>query len=294
MNTLRHRFPRHGTTGLTVLVLMELAVLCAQINAFPALPWRAITAWTTPVCWWGYILLVDACLYRRQGRSPLTDRQELFAAQCILSIVFWCVFEAYNRIMPGWQYVNLDANLAIRFTGYAFAFATIMPGLFLTCELLQSFDCLQEIRGPRLAWSETGLRAVMFVGLAGCVLPPFFPATTSRYLWAAVWVGWFLMLEPINYRRALPSLLRDWEHGDWARTVQLALAGIICGLLWEFWNMWAYTKWVYIFFPDSLAHWKYFEMPLLGFLGFIPFAFDYFAMFHFLASFFTREDKLGL
>jgi hypothetical protein len=39
---------------------------------------------------------------------------------------------------------------------------------------------------------------------------------------------------------------------------------------------------------------KYFEMPLAGFLGFLPFALEYFTMFHFIASFFTREDKLGL
>jgi hypothetical protein len=90
----------------------------------------------------------------------------------------------------------------------------------------------------------------------------------------------------------MPSLYRDWESGDWSRTLQLLAASAIGGLLWEFWNMWAYTKWVYIFPPGLAA--KYFEMPVLGFLGFLPFALDYFVMFHFVASFYTREDKLGL
>jgi hypothetical protein len=36
------------------------------------------------------------------------------------------------------------------------------------------------------------------------------------------------------------------------------------------------------------------HLPIVGFLGFLPFALKYFVMFHFLASFFTREDKLGL
>ena len=83
-----------------------------------------------------------------------------------------------------------------------------------------------------------------------------------------------------------------WEQGNWSSTLQLFMAGAICGLLWEFWNMWAYTKWIYVFpLGQSL---KYFEMPLAGFLGFLPFALEYFSMFHFIASFFTREDKLGL
>jgi hypothetical protein len=56
--------------------------------------------------------------------------------------------------------------------------------------------------------------------------------------------------------------------------------------------MWAFTKWTYIF-PLG-QNWKFFEMPLVGFLGFLPFAVEYFVMFQFIASFFTHEDKLGL
>ena len=105
-------------------------------------------------------------------------------------------------------------------------------------------------------------------------------------------MGWFFLLEPFNYRRGAQSIYRDWEEGNLARTLQLFAAGAICGFLWEFWNMWAYTRWVYVFpLGQDL---KFFEMPLVGFLGFLPFALEYFVMFHFLASFFTCEDKLGL
>ena len=66
----------------------------------------------------------------------------------------------------------------------------------------------------------------------------------------------------------------------------------MCGLMWEFWNFWAATKWVYTF--NLARELKFFEMPIAGFFGFLPFNMEYFVMFHFIALFFTKEDKLGL
>jgi hypothetical protein len=292
MTTLLHRYPRYGTVGWIILLLMETAVFCGQSPALARFPWWWFTTWTTPVCWWGYLLVVDAWLYRRHGTSLLTDRRDLFALQCILSIAFWCVFEAYNCVMPGWRYVNLSDDMSLRLAGYALSFATIMPGLFLTCSLLQSYRLFSSISTPSFRWSASGLNVLMTLGAMFCLVPPFAPEPMRGYLWALVWIGWFFLLEPINYRRGMPSLFRDWEHGDFSRTLQLFLSGAICGILWEFWNMWAYTKWVYVF-PMSQSV-KFFEMPMLGFLGFLPFALEAFTMFHFIASFFTREDKLGL
>jgi len=46
----------------------------------------------------------------------------------------------------------------------------------------------------------------------------------------------------------------------------------MCGGLWEFWNFWAYTKWLYT--VPYFEHLKWFEMPPLGFIGFAPFALE--------------------
>jgi hypothetical protein len=292
MNRPLHRYPRYGTVGWIILLLMETVVLCSQFESLSNYPWWLLTSWATPACWWGYIFVVDAWLFRRHGTSLLTARRDLLALECILSIAFWCLFEAYNRVMPGWQYVNLPEDMTVRFVGYAISFATIMPGLFLTCALLQSFRLFANLRLASFRWPRPLLNLSVVFGAVCCVGPPFAPEQIRGYLWAFVWVGWFFLLEPINYWRGMPSLYRDWEQGNWSRTLQLFAAGAICGLLWEFWNMWAYTKWIYVFpLGQSL---KYFEMPLAGFLGFLPFALEYFTMFHFIASFFTREDKLGL
>ena len=292
MKGLAHRFPGHGTIGLIVLVLMETAVFCGQAPALDRFPWWQITSWATPVCWWGYILVVDAWIYRRRGSSLLVNRRPVLAAQCIMSVAFWCLFEAYNLVMPGWRYVNLPADRSQELLAYAIAFATIMPGMFLTCELLQTYGLFSNARIPPVRWSNTLLTVSAIVGAAFCLVPPFCPESTRGYLWAFVWTGWFFLLEPFNYRRGAPSIYRDWARGDLSRTLQLFAGGAICGVLWEFWNMWAYTKWVYVF--PLARNLRYFEMPLAGFLGFLPFALEFFVMYQFIASLFAREDRLGI
>jgi len=58
---------------------------------------------------------------------------------------------------------------------------------------------------------------------------------------------------------------------------------LICGALWEFWNYWSLSKWIYTvpFFEER----KGFEMPFLGFLGFPPFTIEAYVMYNFLSLF---------
>jgi hypothetical protein len=56
------------------------------------------------------------------------------------------------------------------------------------------------------------------------------------------------------------------------------LGGLVCGILWEFWNFWARTKWIYA--VPILSEIKIFEMPVLGFLGFPPFAVECYVLYH--------------
>jgi hypothetical protein len=95
-----------------------------------------------------------------------------------------------------------------------------------------------------------------------------------------VWVGFALLLEPLNYRRGRPSWLAALASGDASLLLALLASGIVCGVLWEFWNYWAATKWTYT--VPYLGHVKLFEMPVLGYLGFPLFALECYAMYHWL------------
>jgi hypothetical protein len=83
--------------------------------------------------------------------------------------------------------------------------------------------------------------------------------------------------------------LRAIRGGVYDRVINLLLAGVICGGLWEFWNFWARAKWIYTvpIFGDI----KIFEMPVLGYFGFPPFALECFTMYIFTRRLFWRGSR---
>jgi len=106
-------------------------------------------------------------------------------------------------------------------------------------------------------------------------------------LFGPVWLGFALLLDPLNYAGRGQSLLRAWQEGENKRLWSLLLAGLICGVFWEFWNYWATAKWLYVF--PLWQDWKIFEMPLPGYLGFPAFAAECYVMYEFLR---TARDHL--
>jgi hypothetical protein len=239
--------------------------------------WTAVSTWTTPICWWGYLLILDAFIEFRVGRSPFVGRPGRFFGWTSLSILFWLVFEAYNLRLRNWEYVGLPDDHRLRLAGYLASFATILPAVFLTAESLR---ILRLFTG--LAWRpiRPGPRAIAGMALAGAlclVVPPLLPEAIGRGLFAPVWVGFILLLEPLNRRLEAPSILRDLEAGEPGTLLRLLLSGYLCGFLWEFWNYWAAARWVYHL--PYLSSVRIFEMPVVGFLGFGPFAVELYAMY---------------
>jgi hypothetical protein len=254
--------------GGAFILFAESAVLADVITA---------TTWTTPICWWGYLLVLDALIEARTGRTFFGARPARFVAWVFLSIVFWLIFEAYNLRLRNWEYVGLPADPVVRGVGYVASFATILPGIFLTSAALAAFGGFERSRCKPWRVTRRGLIAGMVAGAICLVLPLLLPEGVGRYLFASVWVGFVPLLEPLNRRLRGPSILADLERGEPGRALRLLVAGYVCGLLWEFWNYWAAAKWIY--HVPFLPSWRIFEMPIAGFLGFGPFALEYFALY---------------
>jgi hypothetical protein len=279
--------PKHAIAGAAILALSEAAML-ARVEPF----WT----WHTPFAWTGYILLIDGIIYKLRGSSWLTDNRREFVFLAIVSIPLWVVFEGYNLLIKNWYYINLPENLFVRYFGYAWAFATITPGIFQTAELVSVVrnPRLRAARfgaaGSRLSTSDSRLSTADYmciaIGIAMLVWPLVWP---SPYLAAPVFLGFIFLLDPINARARDHSLLRDIRSGTYERVINLLIAGFICGGLWEFWNFWARAKWIYTvpIFGDI----KIFEMPVLGYFGFPPFALECFTMYVFATRLFWRGSR---
>jgi hypothetical protein len=138
---------------------------------------------------------------------------------------------------------------------------------------------------PSTAWPpvpfSARLRLAVLVGAVFVTLPPLLPYDVRPWTFGFVWLGFVLLLDPLNARAGRPSFLAAWRAGDRAFVWRWLLAGIVCGLLWEFWNYWALAKWKYVGVPVFPSV-RLFEMPLAGYLGFPPFALEVFAMYHFV------------
>lgn len=278
-------FKGYGWAGIGLILIAELALLL-QSN-YPLA--RTISVWATPICWWGYILLVDAIIFRLKGESLISTRRNEFFLLLPLSVGFWLIFEAYNLHLQNWEYHGLPENAVIRCLGLALSFATIMPGLFLTAELLKTLKIFKGLRLPPLRITNRIIYGGVILGFIFLIVPLMVSQHYALYLFALVWTGFIMVLDPIVYSSGGESLLRDLEKGFLERILCLFAAGYLCGFLWEFWNYWAAAKWVYLvpFTPTV----KIFEMPIAGFFGFGPLAWEYFIMYNFVRLFGGRDTN---
>ena len=269
--------PLHGWLGVGIVLGAEAALVLGQ---------PLVARWFTPIVWTGYVLLADALVARATGRSYLTTDRLDGVLVALASIGCWWLFEWYNapRFWRGgddltglwWHYHRLEPNPWLRRAGYDWAFATIFPALFLTAALLRA-TTFPRVRVAPWRPSEATLKVAIAVGAVFVVVPL---VIVSAWLVPLVWTGFVLLLEPLNARAGRPSWLADLGRGDPSRLLALLVSGAICGGLWEFWNYWATTRWTYT--VPYLGHLKIFEMPLVGYLGFPPFALECYAMWHFL------------
>ncbi|MBM3335327.1 hypothetical protein FJY63_11755 [Candidatus Sumerlaeota bacterium] len=245
--------------------------------------------------WYCYIVFADSLIYRWRGRSLLSNRLGEFALMLPLSWFVWEVFEGFNLRLDNWryeQYQEVDGQWQLRllpFTPkriplYFIAFATVLPGIFQTLELVRiwsqrSGNWMSRAFVRQWEMTQEKFDVFVFLGLACVALPMFWPTI----FYPLIWLGMFFILDPINFRAGRPSILRELSKGNASLLVQLLLSGLICGGLWELWNFWAGTKWIYTV-PWPLGELRLFEMPLLGYLGFPPFALECYAMYHFLRA----------
>ncbi|MFH0810303.1 MAG: hypothetical protein V2A77_07540 [Pseudomonadota bacterium] len=255
---------------LAVLFLLEGAHFLAARGIEP------LSSWFYVVAWYSFIFLTDTCIHALKNESLLRTRPGEFLLMLPWSVFIWLIFELVNVRLANWHYINVTTGRCLRWAGYFVSFATVLPGILLSAELMQSVGLFRTSRTRPFPRTSAWYPCFWVVGALCALLPLAWP----RYFFPLIWGAFVFLLEPFNHRRGAPSLMTALERGDPRPVYLLLSAGAVCGGLWEFWNFWAKTKWVYSvpFFTDL----KLFEMPLAGFLGFPPFALECYVMYNFV------------
>lgn len=257
-------FPWWGWAG-AVLLGASWGIAWTRLPAF-----AEIQRYTFTPLWLGYILLINASTYRRSGHCLLRDRPRYLAALFPLSAVFWWYFEYLNRFVRNWHYEGVATMSAAQYVLEASVpFATVLPAVLSTAEWLATFPRGQRAfsgwrrvpwaRGAAIGW------LALFLGGAGLIAIGRWP----QWCYPLVWIAPFLLLYALQALPGHRPLGRALARGDWRPVVLPAAAALACGFFWELWNVGSLARWVYT--VPYVTGLRIFEMPLLGYAGYLPF-----------------------
>lgn len=276
-------FAKYGFIGILIIILSE-------INFF--LKIEPFASWYFPIIWVGYILTVDSLVYKLKGSSLISNRFQEFLGMVIISMLFWWIFEFINIGVRNWNYIDLGGiNNPGRYQNLlaSLSFATVLPAFFETVELIRSIHLFDH---KKLHKKHKITKRFLHIMMGLGIICFFAPLLLPSFAFPLVWLSFFLILDPINYLHKQPSIISHLKDRNLTIPLSLLLAGIIMGFFWEFWNFYAVPKWTYDI--PFLSSFKVFEMPIPGYLGYFPFAFELYAMYFFVRSLFLHKEYLLL
>ena len=256
-------FPAWGWLGL-------LLGMAAWSLAWTRFSWFAVfQPHTFTPLWIAFIVVVNGFCYRQTGDCLLLNRPFFFLLLFPVSALFWWFFEYLNRFVQNWYYIGPEFSAWEYFWYATLPFATVLPavlslrdGLMSSRWLAQRFDHFAplQVRHPKSLAAL--ILALSAGGLTGIGIWP-------NILFPLLWVAPLLIILSVQTLMGERHLLTGLAAGNWTPLVAAALAALVCGLFWEMWNLLSLAKWKYSI--PFVHRYQIFEMPLLGYAGYLPF-----------------------
>ena len=276
---LWRRFPLYGYFAI-VVNLTTWYFAWSRIDPF--------YRYTFFVLWFSFIITLDALVKLRRGSSLMTRAPLKFAQMFLFSTVFWWIFEAFNVPIQNWHYIMDQPYSPLAYNLIAtLNFTTVLPAVMELSEFWTSFQALR----PRLPADAVGKQVtpavaarLIVIGVLCAILPFIWPHQT----FVLVWLSLAFLLDPLNNLLGRKSALAHLKARDWRFFVAIPLAGLTCGFFWEMWNSQSLPKWRYT--VPYVGFGKVFEMPILGYSGYLPFAVELFALYQFLLTITNQRD----
>jgi hypothetical protein len=244
-----------------------------------------INHWGAIFLFWGITFVLDGLTYRRSGgKSLIADYPSEVIGIGVVSIPGWMIFEYLNLyIQVDWYYPAGDLIPDTQFFLYALLGSSgLLPMAFVLYSFLCTFKGFKRryAYGPKISIN----RGMKFVLLMASLLFLVLSGIWDERLFIMLW------LAPLGLLSLALIELDIWtpfrpikEKGDWSALMVFGLCYLFVGFLVEGQNYFS----GYHLPGDqvdtfNVDYWKYcipyvdkfhvFEMPLLGFLGYIPFS----------------------
>ena len=242
----------------------------------------------TPL-WLAYIIVINALCRQRTGHCLMTDRPGFFLFLFPASAGFWWFFEYLNRFVQNWHYTGVIFSGREYFWYATLSFSTVLPAVLSTRQWLLSSRWIRcgysgffHFGCSRPRFLAVGVLLLSAAGLAGIGVWP-------NLLFPLVWVCPLLIIVCLQALMGQRHVFSTMAEGDWSDVVAAAAAALVCGIFWEMWNYFSLAKWQYS--VPFVGRFKIFEMPLLGYAGYLPFGLACVVMAGMLENLFKRDAK---
>jgi hypothetical protein len=269
MRHKREHWPVRGWVGLI------LVAVCWPLNwTLPGVR----TAYLFFPLWLGYIFVLDALVQRCGGISLWSRSRKNFVLLFLFSAPVWWLFELINLRTANWEYLGRELFSPLQFNLLCtISFSVVVPAVFESADMVRRFSGMQRFAsGPRVPTTRVVFVGLFVIGLAMLSAMLILPKIFYPFAWTSL----VFILEPINYWTGRPYFLKKLREGDWRTLISLSIGALMCGFFWEMWNYHSFPKWVYHI--PGLALLRIFEMPLLGYGGYVPFALELYALKNFV------------
>ncbi|MDP3655216.1 MAG: hypothetical protein Q8R67_26450 [Rhodoferax sp.] len=253
----------------------------------------------TPL-WWGFILTLDGLVYHRSGGySLLANRPKTLLISAAVSLVGWTYFEYFDYFALGdWYYPNSTMPQLSHSTIvllFLTAYTTVWPAIFEWYNLLNTVPRLatRYTNGPKVSLPGGRLLGIGFFLIFAMVFYPY-------PLFWVLWVGTLMIFSGQLIRKGIWNPFTAMAQGNWGPALLMAMGTLCNGLFWEMWN-WGSAHptnpvtnpnyWMYNIPYVNVIH-IFSEMPLLGYMGYMPFGILAWVMFIWLGELFGFDTAL--
>ncbi|MFC1499149.1 hypothetical protein ACFLS1_11875 [Verrucomicrobiota bacterium] len=263
----RHRFPSWGWAGVALNI-------AAWFLSWKQPQWLgSLQLYIFFPIWLGYIIVVNAYTHKRTGKCMLINQSSYFVMLFIASSAFWWFFEYLNRFVQNWYYTGIETVTPLQyFIIGSLHFSTVLPAVLGTYDLLKSFPRISSgmdkfIRIDKFS-PKTTAWLTLTASCAGLTAIGIWP----DYLFPLLWLSPLFIITSLQTIYGRNTIFSSIRYGYWRRIFLLALSALICGFFWEMWNFHSSPQWIYT--VPFVARFKVFEMPILGYAGYLPFGLE--------------------